>query len=114
MKQTHPTVVTRPSTGIVPYLTSGTAQSYNRREKCNRSTHNSTDRAALHRYRLRRRLRIGQLIRSQPSPHRVNILAAQKGWTSMPKLGKAGRWGYRCLLAIELTVVVLLVLGGCY
>src|SRR3954471_12637642 len=32
----------------------------------------------------------------------------------MPKLGKAGRWGYRCLLAIELTVVVLLVLGGCY
>ena len=28
--------------------------------------------------------------------------------------GKVRRWGYRCLLGIELTVIVLLLLGGCY
>src|SRR5437667_11795250 len=32
----------------------------------------------------------------------------------MSNLRKAGRWGYRCLLAVELTLVFLLISGCCY
>ena len=32
----------------------------------------------------------------------------------MPTSGKARRWVYRCVLATEFAVIVLLILGGCY
>src|SRR5437762_294122 len=54
-----------------------------------------------------------QLIRSQSAASRLELLLRRKG-CRMPTQGKARRWSYRFLLVIELTIVVLLLAGGCY
>src|SRR4051812_9172686 len=61
MKQTHPTELTEGSSGIVPYLTSGTAQSYSYRQKCGTSSQNSHAKARLGPYRLRKWVLVGQM-----------------------------------------------------